>query len=403
MRARTWLILSVGLNVFLAATWWYRSKDVATQVLPPPESFSIKHPFESGDAYVRTNIVVRRQNFTWHEVESDDYATYIENLRAIGCPERTIRDIIVADVDQLFSHRKDAEVVVPDFEWWRSDPNPDAVRQAQEKLQAIEAERQALLTRLLGPNWAREEVEVAAPSQGINLEGPLLGELPKEAKQAVHEIASRAQQARDAYLAQRKQAGAAINSADLARLRQTMRNELAKVLTPAQLEEFLLRYSQTAENMRQEFRGMALTPDEFRAIFRARDPFEQEVALLGNSVNPSVTARLREIQARLDETTRRILGNERYQNFKLGQDPLYHQTQQLAQRVGAESGTVLPMYQINQATEAERQRILNDANLSSTEKIDALAAMRAEQHKALQTLLGEDAFRRFMALQEANP
>jgi hypothetical protein len=34
----------------------------------------------------RTNVVVRRQLFTWAEVESSDYPTYIANLRRIGCP-----------------------------------------------------------------------------------------------------------------------------------------------------------------------------------------------------------------------------------------------------------------------------------------------------------------------------
>src|SRR4051794_1792422 len=34
------------------------------------------------------------QSFDWRMVESEDYKKYIANLRAIGCPEETIRDII---------------------------------------------------------------------------------------------------------------------------------------------------------------------------------------------------------------------------------------------------------------------------------------------------------------------
>jgi hypothetical protein len=40
--------------------------------------------------------------FHWSQIESADYATYIANLRRIGCPEQTIRDIIFADVDEAF-------------------------------------------------------------------------------------------------------------------------------------------------------------------------------------------------------------------------------------------------------------------------------------------------------------
>jgi hypothetical protein len=38
----------------------------------------------------------------WSQIEAADYPTYIANLRAIGCPEHTIRDIITADVDSQY-------------------------------------------------------------------------------------------------------------------------------------------------------------------------------------------------------------------------------------------------------------------------------------------------------------
>src|SRR4051812_22680940 len=100
MRVRTWLILSLGLNLVLASDWAFIHFRKAT---PPPHKAAVKKPFNPFDFYIRTNVVVRRQNFTWHEVESGDYGTYIANLRTIGCPEQTIRDIIVADVDLLYA------------------------------------------------------------------------------------------------------------------------------------------------------------------------------------------------------------------------------------------------------------------------------------------------------------
>ena len=51
---------------------------------------------------VKTNLVVRRINFTWSQIETNDYRAYIANLRSIGCPDATIRDIIVADVNALY-------------------------------------------------------------------------------------------------------------------------------------------------------------------------------------------------------------------------------------------------------------------------------------------------------------
>jgi len=59
-------------------------------------------------------IAVRKVNSTnvlatlagrinWASIESTNYHTYITNLRAIGCPEETVRDIIITDISKLFA------------------------------------------------------------------------------------------------------------------------------------------------------------------------------------------------------------------------------------------------------------------------------------------------------------
>jgi hypothetical protein len=44
--------------------------------------------------------------FHWSQIESQDYRTYIANLRGIGCPEQTIRDLVKADLDSLYASRR---------------------------------------------------------------------------------------------------------------------------------------------------------------------------------------------------------------------------------------------------------------------------------------------------------
>jgi hypothetical protein len=46
--------------------------------------------------------------FHWSQLESPDYRSYVANLRGIGCPEQTIRDIITADLDGLYATRREA-------------------------------------------------------------------------------------------------------------------------------------------------------------------------------------------------------------------------------------------------------------------------------------------------------
>src|SRR6185295_3696697 len=109
---------------------------------------------------------------------------------------------------------------------------------------------------------------------GVVLDGPVLGVLPMETKQAVENISVRAEDRMRAYLEARRAAGKGPDPAELAKLRQQTRFELASVLSPPQLEEYLLRYSDTATNLRArigELRYFSPSPDEFRAIFRATD------------------------------------------------------------------------------------------------------------------------------------
>jgi hypothetical protein len=42
----------------------------------------------------------------WIQIESTDYPTYINNLRKVGCPEQTVREIITADVADLYAQKR---------------------------------------------------------------------------------------------------------------------------------------------------------------------------------------------------------------------------------------------------------------------------------------------------------
>ena len=50
-----------------------------------------------------SSSVTKRPGLDWRQVESGDYVTYVKNLRACGCPEQTIRDIVSADVMQALA------------------------------------------------------------------------------------------------------------------------------------------------------------------------------------------------------------------------------------------------------------------------------------------------------------
>ena len=398
MSARNWILLSLGANAALAGILAYQHFQSAPPPVPAP---STSPPLTVTNS--RTHVVVRRQNFTWQEVESDNYTTYINNLRDIGAPEQTIRDIIVADVNQLYAHKRATEIVSASQQWWKSNPDPAVNQRASEKEQALETERRALLTRLLGPDWDTSAGPVmAVPARtGITLTGPLLGELPNETKQKIYDITGRAQEKIEGYTRRQTEEGGTTDPAELARLRQQTRAELAQVLNPAQLEEFLLRYSKSAQDLRAEVSGLNLTPDQFRALFRARDSIDPQVDQFYNGTSPRTAQERQSLEARRENAIKESLGPDLYQAYLLNQDPAYHQTKLVATQLGVPDKDIVPVYQISVVSDQERARILANKTLTDDQKQAALSNVESEEEQSLEKILGPELSQRY--LRKRNP
>ena len=385
MRWRGLFFFSLGVNIVLAAL----CGGVILSYLPRRAAAMPERTL-----LVKTNSVVRKQFFSWSEVESPDYPTYIANLRAINCPEQTVRDIIIADVNALFSKRLATEIISPSQQWWRAEPDPEVVRAASEKMHELEAERRDLLTRLLGPNWESGDlVNIPRPTHpGVALDGPVLGLLSADAKQAVQDINTRASDRLQAYLDAQKQAGKSADPVEIAKLRKQTRDELARILVPSQLEEYLLRYSQEANDLRGRLGDMKFfnaSPDEFRALFRATDSFDQQLQMLPASDDPNVVAQRNSLEQQRDAAIKTALGASRYEQFQLLQDPAYQDAYAAAQQAG-NPDAAMTIYQINQAAAEQEAAIRARTNLSPAQLAVALQQARLDQLKANAQALGDD-------------
>jgi hypothetical protein len=332
-----------------------------------------------------TNSPVRRQLFSWHELESPDYPTYIANLRFIGCPDQTIRDIIIAEVNALYSRRRANELVTPEQQWWRSEPDTNVLQVALQKSQVLEEERRALLTGLLGPNWESGDLaSLPRPSRpGILLDGPVLGALSPETKQLLQGINARSEDRVEAYLEAQRAAGKPADPAELAKLRQQTREELAGVLPPPQLEEYLLRYSQAASELREQLGQLEhfdATADEFRGLFRATDRIDEQLRQLPEGDPTSAQAR-RALLAQRENAIRLALGNRRYEEYRLLHDPLYRDAVVNAQQAGSPE-SARTIYQVSLAAALTQAAITNNPELSSDQKAIELKQLELEQMKA---------------------
>ena len=390
MRWRAWFILSVLLNGVLAACVGWLAR-------PAPPLAEVPH---SGlrDALLtnrpRPIVVLRKQFFIWSEVESPDYEKYIANLRDIGCPEPTIRDIIVADVNQLYARKRATEVITVEQQWWRSEPDPEVEQAATARLEAMDQERRDLLDRLLGPVWDLDDTALLAflePRATVALDGPVLGELAPDLKLKVREVVAREQDKTRAYVAQMNREGRPLDPAELARIQQQTRTELAGVLSTVQMEEYLLRYSENAQGLRTQLRELGhfeASPAEFRALFRALDPLEQQIRLYYSGGDDASGRSRVALEAQMDQALKNVLSPERYELYRRLQDPSFRYAMDVA---GASENpkAVNTIYQVAQETVAERQRVETDAQLTPAQKELRLKEIELEQLRANLTALGQ--------------
>jgi hypothetical protein len=375
------LWVSLGLNVLLAVFVMVSLRKSA----PMPSIAEAEVQAAEGVTNSRTHLVVRRPGFHWSEVESPDFAAYIKNLRNIGTPEKTIRDIIVAEVNELYADRMARELNLPQQKWWQPDPDMDALQAGMDQVRTLEGEKAQLLTQLLGAGW---ETQKLAAESAIRFDGAVLAQVAPEMRGAVERIEAQARQSRNALEAEARQQGRELSEQELARLRQETRRELAAVLTPQQLEEYLLRYSNTADQLRDQLRGFGADANEFRRIFRARDGYDQQIAAV-TGVDDASVARRNELARARDEAVRQAIGQERFALYQLTQSPYFREAQEAVEQSGGAAEKVLPVMRINQAVADEIARIRGDQNLTEDQRRVALAAVEQQQRNSIDRVLNE--------------
>lgn len=389
MRWRVIALVSLGVNIVLAAAWWSATRQQAASLANAVAALA-----NTSAVPTKTNVVVRRQYFSWQEVESADFPTYVANLRQIGCPEQTIRDIIIAEVNALYARKRAVELVTPEQQWWRSEPDTNVVRAAAERIRELEEQRRALLTSLLGAAWETGDlVSIPRPSRpGVVLDGPILGALPAETKESLQNVSVRSQDRMQAYLDAQRIAGREPDPAELARLRQQTRDELARLLSPPDLEEFLLRYSQNANDLRTDFGQLRFfnpTPDEFRAVFRATDALDQRIQLLADARDANGLAARKALENQRENAIKVALGPKRYEEYRALHDPVYREAVATAEEAGTPEAA-RAIYAINLATLAEQNRIHGDTNLTAEQKNIELKRLELEQLQANALAAGRD-------------
>ena len=263
------IIGSVTLNLALGAALLLKPPPKTPSVGPVGEQGSVPEVSEGVRVQESavTNVVTvleRAKPFDWRTVESDDYRQYVANLRAIGCPEKTIRDIIMADVTELFRERA-KHSPGHRFEYWKPGLIGNAfdektLAQQQEQAKA----RREMLKTLLGDNYSEKADPVGG--QIVSPMEQMMGDLLTPEKQT----AMKALEVK--YAGQMLKAAQSGAGEDGEAMRKVMADKdaaMLTVLTPEEKFEYELRLSQPAILLRMSMGQFEPTEEEFRRMFVA--------------------------------------------------------------------------------------------------------------------------------------
>lgn len=396
MNAKTFLVISLIINVALGAALLKPQPTTPPTPAPVESKQSVPQPAVAAPAakprtvtQVVTNTVA--QKFDWNAVESDDYKKYIANLRSIGCPEETIKDIIKADVNKLYdAKRKALAGPKKKFEFWKPGAMMGATVDPErtEKERALNKEKRALLTELLGS--APEETPDLLAGAATQMEA-MFDFLPPEKRSKVFETLQDMQ-----TKMQKAMKGGAPDPEDLRKVMKESEAALAGILSPDELQDYNLRFSMTANVMRMQMTGFEPTEQEFLNLFKTRKAYDDEFGMVGFggglNLKGEEKVKLDAAKKALDEDIKSQLGDARYADFKRGEDYSFQAMYRAADREGLGKDTAVKAYDMKKAAEDQAKQIRDNENLSADQRTAALRGIRDETERSVKAVYGEKGY-----------
>jgi hypothetical protein len=395
MNVKTILALSILINLAALGTVGYllNSKNQSNPIAAQPAGKSATPSLparKTSSAEKKASVSgtnAPAQTFGWRMVESGDYRQYIANLRSIGCPEETIRDIIVADVNKLFESRKKEmhAASTNKFQFWKSSSmfgnmlDEDKIKQKQ----ALAQEKRELLTALLG-SAPEEKADLGA---AVNPFQELLDFLPDGKQSKVVDLIQTYQA--KAMKALKGGAPDAEDMKEMHKVQKEMEVELGKVLTPDELEGYQLRLSQTAMMMRMQLASFDPNEQEFRDIFKVKKKYEDEQ---GGDYSDSENTKNKNAKKEMNDQIKGILGENRFADYERAQDYAYQGIAKVAERQGLPKESAIKAYDMKKVAEDEAKKLRADQSLSNEQRTAALKAIRTETERAMTEALGQPGF-----------
>jgi hypothetical protein len=332
--------------------------------------------------------------FHWSQIESNDYETYVKNLRDIGCPEETIRDLVKQDLDKYYDKRK-ADILSESparKEFWKTG-NPSSLGRpsasASSQMAKLDREKNEVLGDLFGSQGmaAINRPSPLARARSQAKSGYEMDFIPEETKAELNTL----EREFGSELLKKMAQGAsdAQDVAEIRQLRQNRDDRIGTMLTPEQKMEYDLRKSPTAANMRLQMDGFDPSEDEFRDIFAARKSFDEEHGVVpGSSISAGDMEGRQSAEQEMNNQIRDSLGDDRYQDYLRQTDYDYKSIHKITERQGLGENISAQVYQMKIEAEQFAREIRMDNGLPIGDRQMQLRQVQNAATTRIESLIG---------------
>ena len=375
MKRQSWLVISLCLNVLLGGALIWAAKHRPDGVTGPRSSQMITQRVvrvETRTNETAASAVEVAASFHWSQVESTDYRTYIENLRALGCPELTICDIVSADVAELFDGKIKELVDGVTGRFWNLLVTPHAMErlidEKQKELRTLSDQRDEMMTALFGEQTPADTLSQAENQADKSAsDRRRLNFLPDDRFAKVMEIQDHFDRAlREAGVSYWPvQHGDKFKELDAQRLR-----EIQAELTPQEFQEYQLRTGDPA-GVRNQLANFDGTEEEFRAIALAK------------------------LDSRNSDPLRQLLGPEKFAAYQRSQDNDYNQILRITERFDLPEATARQLHEFQKEASAQAKKIRENKSRTLEDRQTILNAIRAETEKSISAALATTEFKAY--------
>ncbi len=395
--------ISLGVNLLLVAGIIQHKVKVQPPLAETAALISSKTVKAEAAAAVTpaaTNVVeVAGEPFHWRQLESEDYHRYTANLRAIGCPEVTVQDILYNDVYKAYAakirglhktFRIDRDGRNTDY--WKSETaNHEAMSARTREILRLNLEKHVLLFSLLGVDMEQTRRERHGLPDTEKARLPFLS--PDKVRQA-QEIMARFGELEQTLRYKFQEYDGPERGLEKQAVAKEREAELLKVMTGSELAEYKLRMFPLAGSLRYTLELFEPTEQEFRTLFQLEEK-HLSTDLAFDRDDPRSQQKNEEEALRRRQEQRQLLGETRFQEYMRGQQSEYKDLHRLVQQNGLPKQTPAKVYDMQRAAEAQVNKLLDNPNLSAEQREQAVTQIRELTQKSVRGVVGDKVYEQY--------